>query len=149
MIPSYQFDGRDLLAGLQQLSDRVSRRVQREVLKDAAEPTRARMAQTAPHEPGKPDLRDQMVISNARGQDRREIAIAVGPTRAGFYGSFQEYGTSRHVAQPFARPSFEVTVSAAVGQIASGLWRELAARGVSRRGVSSGPVVGGPGGGLL
>jgi HK97 gp10 family phage protein len=119
------FDGSDLLRGLNELSDRVSKRVQRQALREGAEPMRQAMSAHAPHEPGTPDLRDMMVISNAKGQDVNEVAIAVGPTRRGFYGLFQEFGTARHGAQPFARPAFDETAQEALDVIVDSLWDAL------------------------
>lgn len=146
---SLKFEGgRELAAALGQLSGRVSKRIQREALVMAADPMRKAMAQKAPHEPGKPDLRDTMTISNARGQDSNEVAIAVGPSKAGFYGSFQEFGTARHGAQPFARPAFDETANAALQVIADDLWTSLAGRGISRSVTSDDPIIGGPGGSL-
>lgn len=111
-----------LLAKLNEMSRPASRQAQREMLRNAAEPIRRGMAVFAPHEPGKPDLRDEMVISNAQGQDGQEVAVAVGPSRAGFYGSFQEFGTSRHAAQPFARPAFDKHAPDALDILADEIW---------------------------
>lgn len=130
---SMKFEGgAELARALGSLSTRVSKGIQRDALRDAAEPMRREMAVLAPHEPGTPDLRDTMTISNARGADANEIAVAVGPSRAGFYGSFQELGTSRHSAQPFARPAFDAKAPQALRILSDVLWRELAGRGIGR-----------------
>lgn len=100
------------------------------------------MSVMAPHAPGKPDLRDTISVSGARGTDSNEIAVAIGPSRAGFYGSFQELGTKHHAAQPFARPAFDSQGPTSLQIIASAIWRELAARGISRT-VTGGRVTGG------
>jgi HK97 gp10 family phage protein len=115
----------ELERALDQLSRRVSVRVQRNALMVAAEPTRRAMAVHAPHEPGKPDLRDSMTVSPTPGEDANEIAVAIGPSQAGWYGSFQEFGTSRHAAQPFVRPAFDETVEEAAQAIADELRNEL------------------------
>jgi HK97 gp10 family phage protein len=108
------------------------------------------MAALAPHEPGKPDLRDAMVISTSRGQDRNEAAVAIGPTRKGFYGSFQELGTKHHAAQPFVRPALDRNVQISLQILASAIWRELAAKGISRSSTTTGEgITGGPGGSTL
>ncbi len=91
------------------------------------------MATLAPHRPGKPDLRDNMSISLARGVDSNEMAVAIGPTRKGYYGSFQELGTKHHAAQPFARPAFDGHVQTSLDILAAAIWRELAAHGVMRK----------------
>jgi len=138
-----------LAANLSRLSTRLSRRILTESLREAAEPMRKTMSVLAPHEPGKPDLRDTMSISLSRGQDRNEVAVAIGPTRAGFYGSFQELGTKHHGAQPFARPAFDRNIEAGLQILAASIWRELAARGISRAATSDAGITGGPGGSTL
>jgi len=111
-----------LLAKLNEMSRPASRQAQREMLRNAAEPIRQEMSVLAPWEPGKPDLRDSMVISNALGQDSQEVAVAVGPHRGGWYGSQQEFGNSRHAAQPFARPAFDKRAPDALDILADEIW---------------------------
>ena len=147
-----RFDGTDLLRGLAALSTRVSRRLQREALREAAQPMRVAMSVGAPFDPKGDDvhLRDVMVISNARGRDAQEIAIAVGPQKgAGGHGVLQEFGTVHHAAQPFGRPAFDRVAPQSLRIISASLWREMARRGVSRTVTVDGPVEAGPGGGLL
>lgn len=124
--------GAALLANLNSLSHRLSRQIQIEALKEVGEPMRKQMARRAPHAPGEPDLRNAMTISTSRGQDAKEAAVAVGPTREGFYGSFQEFGTKQFAAQPFARPAFDETVQSTLNALGDVLWRELAGRGLQR-----------------
>jgi HK97 gp10 family phage protein len=132
--------GAELAAALRKLSTRISRRIAHECLVEAAEPMRRRMSSLAPHEPGKPDLRDTIVISRARGEDAQESAVAVGPSKFGFYGSFLEFGTKQMAAQPFARPAFDQTHEQSLQILGAACWRELAARGVSRSISREGPV---------
>jgi HK97 gp10 family phage protein len=141
--------GSELAKTLATLSQRVSKKIQREALVDAAEPMRARMARLAPFEPGKPDLRDAMVISNARGTDVQETAVAVGPSKAGFYGSFLELGTKFLAARPFARPAFDELAPTSLGIIGAAMWTALAARGIRRSSTVEAPVQSGGGSGLL
>lgn len=148
MITMQTTGGPELLEALSQLSTRVSTRVQREALRDAAEPLRRRMARLAPHEPGLPDLRDNIVISNAKGRDTQEVGIAVGPSLKGFYGSFQEFGTSRHRAQPFMRPAFDQEWVGVVKDLGRAIWTILAGRGIRRRATVSLPPIQ-PGSGRL
>lgn len=134
--------GRELAKTLAQLPDRVSRTIQRQALRLAAEPMRASMAILAPNEPGKPDLRDTMTVSNARGGEflfDDDVAVAVGPSKKGFYGSFQEFGTVHHGAQPFARPSFDQNVTKALGILAATLWKAIAKRRGPVTGIATGP----------
>lgn len=141
--------GSDLAQALGELPTRLSRSARREALRDAAAPMRARMSQLAPRgNPREPNLKDNIGIGDARGEDQQEVAIAVGPTIAGYYGSFQELGTSEHAAQPFARPAFDEQVGASLRILGAALWTILAGRGIFRTTSSRAPIVGGPGGGL-
>jgi len=141
--------GQELLKALDTLSARVSRTVQREALKAAAEPMRKRMATLAPYEPGKPDLRDTLAISNARADDDKIVSIKVGPTRHGFYGSFLEFGTAEIAPRPWMRPAFDETVKQALAVLRAELWTALASRGIQRTATSEVPVSAPGGGGLL
>lgn len=143
--------GAELARALSQLSTRVSKKFVKEALVHAAEPLRDRMEELAPHEPGKPDLRDTLAVSTARGEDRLETAVAIGPTKQGFYGSFLELGTATMAAQPFVRPALDEKSSEALQRLSDDLWVSLASRGISRS-VSSDedtPVESGGGTGLL
>lgn len=125
------FDGgRDLMAALDKLSRRVSRRLQQEALTEGAEPMRRTMEQLAARDTGK--LQHEMVISRSRGQDSKEIAVAVGPSKSAYYGSFQELGTSRHAAHPAVRPAFDQHGDESLKIIGAALWRDLAGKGVQR-----------------
>lgn len=130
---SIKFDGgKELLGALNQLSARLSKKLLMEALTEAAEPLRDRMEVNAPVSAEAPHLRDVIVIRPARGLDVRETAVAVGATKAGFYGSLQEFGTAHHAAQPWARPAFEATHQECLRVLSDVLWRELAGRGISR-----------------
>jgi HK97 gp10 family phage protein len=143
--------GEALSANLLTLSSRVSRKLVREALFEGGEVIRQRASELAPREPGPPDLADNIVMNHARQTREREGGVAIGPrARAFFYGMFQEFGTSRHAAQPFMRPAFDETWRVALAIISGSLWRELAGRGIHRPTTTGvGPVSGGPGGGLL
>lgn len=141
--------GAELTKALEQLPLRASKRIQREALVDAGEAIAKRMAARAPHEPGKPDLRDAMTVSNSRGRDAQEVAVVVGPSKAGWYGAFQEFGTSQHGAQPFARPAFDESIQSSLNLISRAIWVSLAGRGISRSVIRETPVQSGAAGGLL
>lgn len=129
--------GAELAATLRSLPTRISRPVQREALFAVAEPMRARMARLAPREPGAPDIADNIVISGGRGGtdkstgQEKAISVAIGPSKGFIYGFFQEYGTSRHGAQPFMRPAFDSEAPKVVPALAQALWVELAGRGIN------------------
>lgn len=131
--------GRELADALKQLTPRVAARLQREGLEEAAEPMRRAMGAKAPRRPPHPDMADQIVTQRVRGTDAQEVAIAVGPAKRFFYGSFQEFGTVRHGAQPFARPAFDENWQKSLAILGAAMWRELAGRGV-RRGTVVAPV---------
>lgn len=135
--------GKALADALRRLpSERISRNVQRSGLRAAAEPMRDDMRTLAPHEPGAPDLRESMTISNVRAGDDEtsisEVAIAVGPSKAGFYGIFQEFGTVHHGAQPFARPAFDQNVQKSLNILSAFLWAAINKRRAIT-GIQSGP----------
>lgn len=133
MIPTLSFEGSaELQKALEQLPARVSKRFQLEALEHAAVPMKRSMEMKAPHEPGKPDLKDSITISRTKGEDRQEMAVAVGPSRAGWYGSFQEFGTAHHAPQPFVRPAFEEQAGAALQRLSADIWASLAGRGIQR-----------------
>lgn len=66
------------------------------------------------------------------------------------HNSFQEFGTSRHGAQPFARPAFDTEAPKALGIMGRVFWTILASKGISRATrTSAGPISGGSRGSLL
>lgn len=135
--------GAELAKAFEQLSARVSKRMLRESLEDAAEPMRRAMSSMAPREPGAPDLADNIVISTARVkavEGVQSAAVAIGPAKAFFYGFFQEFGTVHHSAQPFVRPAFDGGVSRALSDLARSMWSALASRGISRTVTRDAPV---------
>lgn len=131
-------EGGDRLARtLRELPDRVNRKVQRDALKEAAEPIRSAAASMAPRAPGAPDLADNIRISNARPDDGA-VAVAIGPSKNFFYATFQEFGTSRHGAQPFLRPAWDREGVKALQAIKSALWNALLSRGFGSTRASGG-----------
>lgn len=121
--------GTQLASALDQLSKRVSRRLQLEALTVAAEPMRQSMHDKAPVDTRR--LQKHMVINRSRGADGQEAAVAVGPAKGTFYGTQQEFGNKRHAAQPFARPAFDENAQRSLRILADELWLALAARGQS------------------
>lgn len=81
--------GAELAKAFEGLTARVSKRMLRESLEDAAEPMRRAMSSMAPREPGAPDLADNIVISTARTkavEGAQSAAVAIGPAKAFYYG---------------------------------------------------------------
>ena len=162
MKVSMHFEGGDkLAAGLSQLSQRVSKGVQRKALMAGGEPIRAQGEKNAPHDPSTPkDIRDNIVIATARSSE--DTAVAVGPRKGFAYGLPNEIGTARQPARPFMRPAFDTHKEKALSGVNLVLRRELIRRDVldsartTPQGSSEsivGPedpgITGGPGGGLL
>lgn len=167
--------GKELAAALAGLSARVSKSLVKEVLMDAAEPMRKTMSRLVASGPVAPHIKDNIVISPVRAKrdefglmDTRQT-VAVGPARffqgsysyttkkgkrvtegASFQAYLLEFGTSKMGAQPFVRPAFDQHAEKTIADIGRRLWVELASKGIQRPSTtSSGPVIGGPGGGLL
>jgi HK97 gp10 family phage protein len=128
---------------LQALDPSKARAAVLRILRHAAEPIRERMVELAPVEPGKPDLRDSIVVSSAGLEDedfggRKDTGVfdvAVGPTTRAFYGHMVEFGTAPHrlkggqhpgaPAQPFARPAFDENVDRSIQIIQEDIWDYL------------------------
>jgi HK97 gp10 family phage protein len=147
--------GQQFAKALEALPFTKQRGVLTKMLKKAAEPVRARMEALAPREPGKPDLADNMKIQSvskiddgseleARSLDDSEAAVAIGPSKDSFYGSFQEFGTAPHgkhpghPPQPFARPAFDETQDEVLRSLQDDIWahlRNTAQRSPSGRGL--------------
>jgi len=137
------------VSGLEQLArelrampERAGRTAQRRALVAGGELIAKKAGQNAPRRPGQPDMADHIVISNARPEDG-SVGIAVGPASRFFYGSYQEFGTAHHPAQPFLRPAFDSELAQALRAIADSLWASI-----RRAGGGSSRASGG-GGGLL
>lgn len=139
--------GRDLAKALDQLTPRVGKSFAREALMDAAEPYQQTASQLAPHEPGAPDLKQNITISPVRAEAL--ATVAVGPAKGFFYGFFQEYGTKHHGAQPFMRPAFDTKTPDVLAKLSAALWRLLAGRKIHRPMANAPTSVQSPGGGGL
>lgn len=129
--------GEELARALDTLSVRISQKIMREALGVGGEPIRRTASRLAPYEPGPPDLRENIGMSNARPREAGDIAaIAIGPTKGFAYGLPQELGTRHHAAHPFMRPAFDAEAPKALGLIGQELWRQLAGRGFVRTATS-------------
>lgn len=110
------FEGGAALAkALEALPEAVGRSVMVEALKAGAAPMKDRMEMNAPLDltAHHPHLAENIGVSvtrdvNGEAVDRlTQTAVAVGPTKNFFYGFFDEFGTARQGAQPWARPAFD------------------------------------------
>lgn len=124
--------GKELAAALASLPPRVSKKFLIEALKESAEPMAEQMERNVAVGDTPPHVRDEIGIGLSRGEDSREAAIAVGATKAGFYGSFLERGTAHHAPRPWAGPAFDATWMQSLRILSAALWREMASRGVQR-----------------
>lgn len=132
---SMRFSGGEALARVYaSLPEAVSRRWQLEALRKAAEPLRAEMAARAPRGPSRVGrrfpvhLKDSITIMTMRQSVADDPTVAVGPSKDAFWGFFQEYGTVRHGAQPFAGPSFDARVMTMLDTLRDEAWSAIRRR---------------------
>lgn len=129
--------GEELAERLNALPMALSVDIRIKALIQAAEPMRSKAEQLAPRSRlSKPHLGDNIIIqkvtrvgSTEGGRwaqtEGDEAWVAVGPSKAFFYGIFQEYGTVHHGAQPFMRPAFDTGSELAVQILAGELWAAI------------------------
>lgn len=63
--------------------------------------------------------------NRAAGGAGRHAVVEVGPTNKAFYGTFQEFGTAHHAAQPFMRPTFDRMGNYLIDMVATTLREEI------------------------
>lgn len=63
--------------------------------------------------------------NQAAGGQGRSVITSVGPTRAAFYGLFQEFGTRNHPPKPFMRPTWDALKNSMLDTIARVLGDEI------------------------
>lgn len=96
-------------------------------LSTAAEPMRREMAARAPRSiVAKEHLADNIIVARGSAEEApNRASVEIGPEHRPddfFYGYFQEFGTSRHRARPFARPAFDATIDETLAAIGRELW---------------------------
>lgn len=120
---------RTIIRNLEDLPRRLTRDNLLRVARVGAEPIRARASALAPHAPGKPDLRDNIIIEDLKPGTslvaRAQVGVAIGPNLQGFYGFFQEVGTRHHSAQPFMRPAFDIEWAKSMDLMRVELWATI------------------------
>lgn len=122
--------GKELAAALAKLPLRLSKRMLRDGLTEAAEPmVRAARAHAARRAPA-PDIADNIGVSTAKTED--QAAIKVGPVKGFAYGLPLELGTAKMSPKPFLRPAFDTNAQRAIGIMNAAIWRELAGKGIQR-----------------
>jgi HK97 gp10 family phage protein len=140
--------GKELAAALAKLSEKANKRNTTEALKFGGEVIRSTAARNAPRLSPKPDLADNIVMSNQRVRGDETSAVSIGPSEGFAYGLPLEIGTAHHAARPFMRPAFDAKFGEALDRVRQEFWRLLAAAGV-RRFTSSPSTPSAPGGGGL
>ena len=119
---TFQIEGADELeAKLKEIGAHINTgEVLEEAMMDGAEIVRSAVAGSAPHRTGQ--LSGNITISE-RG--RKDYSLRIGPSGAGFYGRFLEYGTSKMSARPFVRPAFDGVRVQAQQSIQESIWRAV------------------------
>lgn len=64
--------------------------------------------------------------NRAAGGRGRAVITRVGPTKAAFYGLFQEFGTAHHAARPFMRPTWDALKNSMLDTMKEALASEIA-----------------------
>jgi HK97 gp10 family phage protein len=129
---------RELDAALAELPKSTGKAVLRRVLKARAEPIASAMRGMAPDDPatGGNDLRSSIGVGTKlsrrqAGLHRKmfrddkasvEMFVGAGPVP---HAHLQEFGTSRHGPQAFARPAWDSGKGAILDGIAEDLWSEI------------------------
>ena len=123
-------DGMQLARQLRALPELLTKAIVLAALERGAEPIRQRMSELAPRGPDAPHLADSMTVtrlsaSRAASEADTDFAVAIGPAKDFFYGSFWEFGWRYHSAHPFMRPAFDEKAQVALQIIGQELWNGL------------------------
>lgn len=122
---------REVKTALRQLPDATAKGVMRRVLRKAGAPIAEAARQLVPVHEG--DLRDSIAVSTKLsrrqrkmhrkgGRDDVEVFVGAGPHPQ---AHLQEFGTSRHPAQPFLRPAWDQNKRSVLDGIKDDLWAEI------------------------
>jgi len=128
----FKFEGgKELQKALRALPDATAKNTVRRVLKKRAQPVADAARSKAPKDDGQ--LRDSIAVStklskaNRRdrkrfGRDDIEVFIGAGPLPQ---AHLQEFGSSRHKAQPFLRPAWDERKDGVLEGLKDDLWTEI------------------------
>ena len=103
----------ELLKKLDGLPLALSKNIIVRALRKGAEPIRVEASERAPRGDDEPHLADN-IITVISEQTATGATARIGPSKRGFYGLFQELGTSHHRSQPFLLPAYTTKVDEAV-----------------------------------
>lgn len=119
---SVQIEGwEELKAKLRGLGDTIdSKELIQDALMEGAEIVQEAISSGAPYRTGQ--LSGDINISK---ESDPKYSVRIGPGKAGFYGRFNEFGTSKMAAQPFVRPAFDATRSKAQDAVGKAIWAKV------------------------
>ncbi len=106
---------RKLIANLRRLEKKLMRKIIRDAMKEAMKPLLRAAIAAAPRDEGdlqraikdRAGRRTRLGITRAVLVDPKKLMRSGEPTGNRTAGSFQEYGTKHHPAQPFMRPALD------------------------------------------
>lgn len=115
-----------LLAALRQRSEKAAARVERKGLRAGGEVMAEGMRERVNvSERDGPHMRDNISVSGVRRKDGMKY-VQIGPNRkVSFRAHFNEFGTSKHPAQPFIEPGYHAKKGDALNAIAEELRKGL------------------------
>jgi len=128
------------------LPDRTARNVMKRVLLKHAQPVAARASSQAPKKSGRLKVsivagdklsRRQRSLTRKVNSDDVEVFIGAGVLPQ---AHLQEFGSSRHKAQPFMRPAWDSSRSTILDGIGADMWKEIekAAARIARKSAKAG-----------
>jgi HK97 gp10 family phage protein len=111
---------KELDAALRALPDEMQAAPVRAGLKAGAKVLADGMSMRAPRDQDREGVTlAEEIVTATRVSNTKGTAVAqIGPSKAAFYGFFQEFGTAHHVAQPFMRPTIDLDGQIAVAAYA-------------------------------
>lgn len=123
---TFRLEGaKDLEKVLKGLPNQVRGRTLRTAAMAGAGEIRKAARQTAPvGETG--TLRASIVARQDKdSKNRHGVTVKVGPSRAGFYGLFHEFGTAALAPRPWLRPAWEAAKGRALNRIGDSLGKAI------------------------
>jgi HK97 gp10 family phage protein len=103
---------------LQSIAEDLATDILRRGAQSGAEVYKLAMEQLAPRSDEAPHMADNIAINEVESFAPGTITKAIGPTTDFDYARHQEFGTRRHAAQPFMRPTFDVETDEALDDAA-------------------------------
>ena len=120
-----QVEDKELLRNLRRIEAKVRTPILEDAVMAAAEPIAEEARKRAPRGPSGSPVKLHREIAHELGARRPGRVSARVHTGRAFWGLHQEYGTSRHGAQPTMRPSLEAKANDAVDAAATAMRRGI------------------------